>query len=62
MKFNYLNDLIKLREKQRKHEGFIEATAKLLISNTLSLFKPFKTWKTVLIQDSMFLKDFGASF
>ena len=31
MKFNYLNDLNELREKRRKHEGFKEAIAKLLI-------------------------------
>ena len=31
IKFNYLNDLISLREKQRKQEGFKEAIAKLLI-------------------------------
>ena len=31
MIFNYPYDLIKSHEKQRKHEGFKEAVAKLLI-------------------------------
>ena len=43
MEWNYLNDLIKLHEKQRKHEGFTEAIENLLFWNTLSLFKSFKT-------------------
>ena len=55
MEWNY--DLIKLREKQRKHEGFKKAIAKLLASNTLNLFKPCKTQEMVLIENSVFLKD-----
>ena len=34
--------MIDLQEKQRKHEGFKEAIAKLLIWNAVDLFKPFK--------------------
>ena len=54
--------MIDLQEKQRKYEGFKEAIAKLLIWNTVDLFKPFKTYETALIQNFIFIKDWGAHF